>query len=161
MKKYLAGIISFVILVVLDRLTKVWAATQLKGNDGISLIKNILRFQYLENHGAAFGIMQNMRILLLIITVVILCGLFFLFVKLGSSRKFTPARTAIVVLAAGAVGNMADRFLYGYVVDFIYFELINFPIFNVADCYVVVAAVVSFLLILFYYKEDDFDELRK
>lgn len=61
-----------------------------------------------------------------------------------------------------AVGNLIDRVRLNYVIDFFYFKLIDFPIFNVADCYVVVACIIFAFLILFYYKEDsDFDFLRK
>ena len=57
--------------------------------------------------------------------------------------------------SAGAVGNMIDRISQGYVVDFLYFKLINFPIFNVADCYVTIAAACLVILIMFYYKDED------
>ena len=63
----------------------------------------------------------------------------------------------LVLLASGAIGNMADRAIYGYVTDFLYFELIDFPIFNVADCYVVIAAFTAAFYILFYYKDEDFE----
>lgn len=76
--------------------------------------------------------------------------------KMGSGRKWRPLQSAIVLIAAGAIGNMIDRFARGYVVDFFYFSLIHFPVFNVADCYVVVGAVIALLLLLFYYKEEDF-----
>ena len=59
------------------------------------------------------------------------------------------------MLAAGAVGNLIDRMRYSYVVDFLYFKLIDFPVFNVADCYVTVGAVLLAVLILFVYKEEE------
>ena len=68
-----------------------------------------------------------------------------------------PLKACIVAIAAGAIGNMIDRVRLGYVIDFFYFELIDFPIFNVADIYVTVAAFALVLLILFYYKEDEID----
>ena len=64
---------------------------------------------------------------------------------------------SMVLLTSGAVGNMIDRAVQGYVVDFLYFSLIDFPIFNVADCYVVTAAVLLVLLTGFYYKEGELD----
>lgn len=71
-------------------------------------------------------------------------------------------RICSILLIAGAVGNLIDRVRLNYVIDFFYFKLIDFPIFNVADCYVVVACIIFAFLILFYYKEDsDFDFLRK
>ena len=66
-----------------------------------------------------------------------------------------------MMISAGAVGNMIDRVSQGYVVDFLYFKLINFPVFNVADIYVTVSVVCFAVLILFYYKEDDFSFLKK
>jgi signal peptidase II len=64
-------------------------------------------------------------------------------------------------MAAGAIGNMIDRVLKHYVVDFIYFELINFPIFNVADCYVTISAALLIISIMFIYKEEDFKFISK
>ena len=55
---------------------------------------------------------------------------------------------------------MIDRIVHGFVTDFFYFELINFPVFNVADCYVVVSAIAAMLLILFYYKEEDLETIK-
>jgi signal peptidase II len=61
-----------------------------------------------------------------------------------------------VLIAGGAVGNMIDRLLRGYVTDFLYFSLIDFPVFNVADCYVCIGAAVLALALFTRYKEDDF-----
>ena len=71
------------------------------------------------------------------------------------NRRYLPLRSCAVLLCAGAVGNMIDRVRLGYVIDFFYFRLIDFPIFNVADCYVVAACIVFALLVLFYYREED------
>ena len=68
-------------------------------------------------------------------------------------------RILIVLIGAGAVGNFIDRIRQGYVVDFFYFSLINFPIFNVADIYVTAAAFLLIFLCLFYYKEEDFEQI--
>ena len=65
-------------------------------------------------------------------------------------------RFCAVLVCAGAIGNMIDRIRLNYVIDFFYFSLIDFPIFNVADCYVVVACVLFAILVLFYYKDEDF-----
>ena len=62
---------------------------------------------------------------------------------------------SVVLILSGAIGNLIDRIAYGYVVDFLYFKLINFPIFNVADCYVVIGACLMFLFVLFVYKEPE------
>ena len=63
------------------------------------------------------------------------------------------------MICSGALGNFIDRIAHRYVVDFFYFELIDFPVFNVADIYVTVSAVLLILLILFYYKEDELSQI--
>ena len=68
-----------------------------------------------------------------------------------------PLRAVALFIASGAVGNMIDRVALGYVVDFFYFELIDFPIFNVADIYVTCATIILAILILFYYKDEELD----
>ena len=70
-------------------------------------------------------------------------------------------RILTTFLGAGAVGNMIDRVFRGYVIDFFYFSLIDFPVFNVADIYVVVSILVLVYLFLAVYKEEDFDFLQK
>ena len=76
-------------------------------------------------------------------------------------KRYFPMQCTIVLIAAGAVGNLIDRLLHGYVVDFFYFKLIDFPIFNVADCYVVIAAFFAVVLIGFYYKEEELTFWKK
>ena len=79
--------------------------------------------------------------------------------KLPNAQRYLPLRICIIGICAGAIGNMIDRIYLGYVVDFFYFNLIDFPIFNVADIYVTVSTIVLVILILFYYQEDEFEEL--
>ncbi len=70
-------------------------------------------------------------------------------------KKYLPLRVVGVLLGAGAVGNLIDRMAQSYVVDFLYFKLIDFPIFNVADCYVTAGAILLAVLILFVYKDEE------
>ena len=72
-----------------------------------------------------------------------------------------PLRICSILLIAGAVGNLIDRVRLNYVIDFFYFKLIDFPIFNVADIYVSVGTAVLIILILFYYKEEELNLLLK
>ena len=87
----------------------------------------------------------------LIMAVVIVAG----FWKTPNERKYIPMKLTLVFLLSGAVGNFIDRMFRGFVVDFFYFSLIDFPIFNVADIYVTVSFTVLAVLILFVYKEED------
>lgn len=156
MKKYIFGLIGFIILLVVDRFTKL-AALSIKGTDGIPVIKGVFRFLYLENHGAAFGVLQNQRFFLLCITAIILIAVIAAYIKVPFTKKYFPISMLLILIVSGATGNMIDRIIYGYVIDFLYFELIDFPIFNVADCYIVIAAVLGAILIMFYYNDEDLE----
>lgn len=160
-KKTFLGIFWLLLLLGFDQMTKYLAVMYLKDQDAVSLIRNVFEFQYLENHGAAFGVLQNQRALLLAITIVILVLLWIFYKKIPTEKKYVPLRFAGILVAAGAIGNLIDRLIHGYVVDFLYFKLIDFPIFNVADCYVVIAAFMVFFVIVFYYKDEDFYFLEK
>ena len=83
-----------------------------------------------------------------------------LYTKLPLTKRFTPLRLCAIFLIAGAIGNMIDRVRQSFVVDFLYFELIDFPIFNVADIYVTVSTAVFIVLILFYYKEEELETIK-
>ena len=94
-----------------------------------------------------------------IMTVVILVIVSWFYGRTPVEKRYLPLRICMIVLTAGAIGNFIDRLTRGYVVDFFYFSLIDFPIFNVADIYVTVTFIVLVLLIFFYYKDEDFSIL--
>ncbi len=152
---YLISLIGFAAAVVLDQFTKYMAITTLKDQPAYVLIDGIFELRYLENRGAAFGMMQNMQYIFVIGAVIICTVIVILYRRMPAQRRYIPLRICAVLLCAGAVGNVIDRIRLNYVVDFFYFRLIDFPIFNVADCYVVVACIIFVLLILFYYREED------
>ncbi|RKI39834.1 signal peptidase II [bacterium D16-51] len=160
-KKACFGIFIFSLLLGLDQVTKHLAVIHLKGQEPFPFIQDVFELQYLENFGAAFGVLQNQRILLLAVTSIVLLLLCFLYWKIPAGKRYFPMQCTIVLIAAGAVGNLIDRLLQGYVVDFFYFKLIDFPIFNVADCYVVIAAFFAVVLIGFYYKEEELTFWKK
>ena len=148
---YIVTILSTAVLLFLDQIVKYLAVLHLKGQAAIPIIKNVFELQYLENQGAAFGIMQGKKILLVIVVI--------LYHNIPLTKRFTPIRIVAVLIVAGAIGNMIDRVVHQYVIDFFYFKLINFPIFNVADIYVVVACILFILLMLFYYKEEELGQI--
>lgn len=147
--------ILFVVLVFLDQITKYLAITHLKDGTDVVLIDKVFRLHYLENRGAAFGMLQNQKIFFIFIAIVILAAICYVIFRMPNKKKYTAFHILLGIIAAGAVGNMIDRFQFDYVVDFLYFELINFPIFNVADIYVTCATILLAGLLLFYYKEED------
>ena len=151
----LTGILASILLTVLDQWTKYLAVLHLKGRAPFVLIDGVFELSYLENRGAAFGIFQGQKAVFLICTVLILGLVVFYYTRLPEGKHYHPVRLVGVLLCAGALGNMIDRAANSYVVDFFYFMLIDFPVFNVADCYVTVGAILLALLIMFYYKEEE------
>ena len=149
-------LIFLILLVALDQYTKYLAVVRLKDKPAFSIIDNILEFNYLENRGAAFCMLQNQKIFFVIVAVVFLSVILYGLFKTPDTRKYNKLHMLLVMIAGGAIGNMIDRLRLDYVVDFIYFVLINFPIFNVADIYVTVATVVLIINVLFVYKDNDF-----
>lgn len=143
-----------------DQYTKYLAITYLKGQSAFILIENVLELRYLENRGSAFGMLQNQKIFILFVGFAFMAVLLFFLFKLPRTARFRIVHIALSAVIAGGLGNMIDRFRFDYVVDFISFVLINFPIFNVADCYIVVSSIGLFLLFLFVYKESDLEFLN-
>ena len=152
---FVVDIISIVILFFADRITKIKASHALMGKDPFVLIQDVLEFRYLENRGAAFGMLQDFRIFFIVIGVVFLAAMVFFLLRIPATKKYRLLRICLCMMAAGAAGNLYDRVTLNYVIDFIYFSCINFPIFNVADCYVTVSTAVLIILLLFVYREED------
>lgn len=159
LKIYLLDALLLCLLLAVDQFTKYLAIVHLKGKDAIVLIDGVLELDYLENRGSAFGMLQNQKVFILFVGVVFLAVILFLLIKLPEDKKYNIMHVLLVAIIAGGVGNMIDRIQYDFVVDFISFVLIHFPIFNVADCYIVVATILLFLLFLFVYKEKDLEFL--
>lgn len=149
-------IIGFIVLTLIDQWTKVLSVTNLKGQPSYVLIDGTLEFYYLENRGAAFSLLQDAMWFFFIIAIAAIAFIVWFLHKMPLDHQYLPVRIILVCIAAGAMGNLIDRMTLGYVRDFIYFSLINFPVFNVADIYVTVSVAILIILILFYYKEDDF-----
>ncbi len=161
-KKGLMLILDLVIalvLLALDQLTKYLVIVHLKGRPAISLIDGVLELKYLENRGSAFGILQNQKFFILFVGGVFMAVILFFLFKLPQNKKFRIVHVLLSAVIAGGLGNMIDRLRFDFVVDFIYFVLINFPIFNVADCYIVVSTIGLFILFMFVYKEKDLEFL--
>lgn len=150
---------AIVLLTYFDQFTKGMAVLHLKGKPEIPILRDVLVLQYLENKGAAFGMLQNQKIFFIFIEVLILFVIGFVLLRVPSHKKYNLMHLILVLVASGAIGNMIDRAAQDYVVDFIYFVLIDFPIFNVADIYVTGATAVFVIAILFYYREEDFSFL--
>ena len=153
-------IIGIVILTELDQITKALAESRLMGKPDFKIFGDAFVFSYLRNSGAAWGMLSGKINLFLIFTVIVVLIITYVVINMPVIKKYVPLLITCTLLVSGAVGNFIDRVRFGYVRDFIYFKLINFPVFNVADCYVTVSVVLLIILIFFVYKEDDFTFLK-
>lgn len=156
----LLDVFCLILLIVLDQYTKLLAVEHLKDQNAFVILDKVLEFRYLENRGAAFGMLQNQILFFIFIAVIILLAITFVLLKTPMDQKYRYMHIFLILIASGAIGNLIDRLRFGYVVDFIYFVLIDFPIFNVADIYVTVGTALLILFILFFYKEEDLNFIK-
>lgn len=145
------------ICILLDQITKYFAYKSLRLGGSIEILKSVFRFNYCENRGAAFGVLQNQIWLFAIITVIIIGAVIFFMIKKKPQNKLLVI--SLTLLTGGALGNFIDRVFRGYVIDFLDFYIINFPVFNVADCFVVIGAILLAVYILFF--SPDFPSEKK
>lgn len=166
------------LLILIDQITKIFASNGLKNTPGITIINGVFELKYLENQSAAFSldpisllykifhityfdthpqVFLNCKMaFFIILTVAVLVIIALLYQRIPWNRRFLPLNVILIGFFAGAIGNLIDRIVHNYVIDFFYFSLINFPIFNVADIYVTLSAIVLIIVVFFYYKEEDY-----
>lgn len=154
--RLLLDVLALIFFVAVDQITKYFAITKLKNQPAIPIIPDVFELNYLENRGAAFGLLQNQKFFFLFSGLIILLVILFVLFKIPDKKKYRMLNLFLVLIISGGIGNMIDRIRFDYVVDFLSFVLINFPIFNVADMYVTVSMIGLAVLILFVYKEEDF-----
>lgn len=161
--RVLSWILSLAGLTAFDQLTKYLAQSRLEktGKEFYVLVPDVLQLRYLENRGAAFGMMQNRLWIFTIFAILVLVLTFWIYMKSPEGKHFLPLRISMCGLAAGALGNLIDRVFRGYVIDFIYFRIINFPIFNFADICVSLSVALLLILIIFVYREGEFSWLKR
>lgn len=142
-------------VLLLDRLTKRWSVNTLRDIGSVPVIEGVLHFTYAENRGAAFSMLSGRRWLLIAVSLVTLALLLVFFFKKTFDHRLMDI--ALPLIVGGAVGNLLDRIVQGYVVDFIEVRFINFAIFNIADCGITVGAGLMILYVLFFAKEEPAD----
>lgn len=175
------SIILVAVLVALDQITKQLAVHFLNGKAPFVIIKDVFELKYLENQSAAFGmdpisllhkifnfevfnnnpqLFLNVKMIFFVILTIVMIILFcFLFVRIPNEKRFKYMDLILIFFASGAIGNCIDRVIHNYVIDFFYFKLIDFPIFNVADIYVTCSALAVLILGIFYYNDADLDRI--
>lgn len=158
--RYIISILVLVLLVAVDRITKYLSVIYLKDKEPFTIIKGVLQLTYIQNTGSAWGMLAGKQVLFITVTFLLLAVMVFMFVLIPYERKYRPLCCVIVTLAAGAIGNLIDRIANGYVHDFIYFEIIDFPVFNFADICVTLSMIALIILIFFKYKDKDFEFIK-
>ncbi|MDD2361574.1 MAG: signal peptidase II [Oscillospiraceae bacterium] len=157
MKKYIYIFIIIAcagLLAVFDQYTKLLAIEYLMNKQPIVLIDGVFELSFVKNSGAAFGILNENPIFLLIITIAALSALMVALLLGKLDKQSKMVKIACTLILAGGIGNLIDRIFRGKVVDFFYFKLIDFPVFNMADSYVSIGACLLLIFYLFIYKED-------
>ncbi len=142
-------IITAAIVLVADILTKIVAVKNLAPVYSVEVIKNILNFTYVENKGIAFGMFSGGRFVFIAVTVIILILILLIIFKTPKEKRSAFLKLGGALVVSGAIGNLVDRVLYGYVVDFIEVKFIDFPVFNVADIAVCIGAGLLLIHYLF------------
>jgi lipoprotein signal peptidase len=153
--KLIIVLLSVVILTALDQYSKYIALTHLKPLGNITVIKGWFDFTFVENRGAAFGILEGQRWLFVLLTIAVTIGVIIYLRKMKEKDcAHNFLKFSLILIMAGAWGNAIDRLLRGYVVDYFEFTFINYPVFNVADIYVVTGTILLAVLLLLVIKDE-------
>lgn len=157
MISYILAVLTGVIVLALDQFTKYFIISNFEIGGTADLIDGLIDIIYINNKGGAWGILQGYTWALLAITALLMIICFTLLIKLGKRNKLVF--WAMTLILFGGIGNMIDRiFRGGNVIDFLHFEFWpDFPIFNVADC----AVVVGGGLLIFYFIYDSIKDARQ
>ncbi len=151
-KDFILFTLTIITGIVVDQISKFIAATYLTKVDTVPIIKDVLHLTYVENRGAAFGILKNHRWIFITVSALAIIVITVILFKGAVENRLQCFSLALIV--SGGIGNMIDRLLLGYVVDFIDFRLINFAVFNLADSIVCIGAgILIFSLIVDIVKE--------
>ncbi|MEA4815747.1 MAG: signal peptidase II [Lachnospiraceae bacterium] len=150
---YIIGILGVIVLIAIDRFTKYLAVLNLEPSESITFIKGFMDFTLIKNTGAAFGMLEGARWFFIVLTVLVLAFIIYYYRKIPINKNYNIIRGALVFISAGAIGNFLDRVINGYVTDFFEFTFFSFPVFNVADIFVVCGTFVLAYMMLFKIKD--------
>lgn len=152
-------IIISIILLCIDQISKLLVVNLLTKTDSITIIKNFFYLTYINNDGAAFSILVGKRIFLILIAVLVIVMLIRYIKKNNIQNKLELVSISLII--GGSLGNLMDRVIRGYVIDFLDFKIFNynFPIFNLADTFIVIGVIL--LLLKEIRKENNLDSRNK
>lgn len=144
-------ILMIAVLIGIDQLSKLWVLGKLKGIGSIPIIENVFHLTYVENRGAAFGMLQNNQIIFIIVALT--ASIFGLYYLNTNKNLNLLGKSSIILIISGALGNLIDRVRLGFVVDYFDFRFIWEYVFNIADVFVVVGTIMLCIYILFFEEE--------
>jgi len=169
--KYIVYLVFIAVLTVFDQITKYIGVDKLKDNKAFVIWDGVFELSYVENRGAAFGMQEGKIAMFVAITAILVPVLSYAIYRVDNilkekgdavnKRAFMLLQIDLALLIAGAIGNLIDRLANGYVVDFLYFKLIDFPVFNIADCYVTVSTIALMLICCFMLSDKELDYLLR
>ena len=158
-KEKIKWMLVFLVFAILsftaDRISKILVLKNLMGKPTVKLIPGVFELYYHQNKGIAWSMLEGQIALILFVGVLLTALVLYFVLKIPVDKKFQIIYILTGLFIGGALGNMYDRISLGYVVDFLYFSLINFPIFNIADVFIVVSVILFAVIFLFVYQDED------
>ena len=151
----IASILFVILLVVLDQASKIYLTLVNKTSPiDLEVIRGFFRITYTCNDGAAFSILKGKRVFFIIMTIIVV---FLIVYYLLKNKVYWVEKYSLLLIISGAVGNLIDRIMYGYVIDFLGFIIVgyDFPVFNIADSFITIGAIGLIISILFLNKEGE------
>lgn len=151
----IVSILFVILLVVLDQASKIYLTLVNKTSPiDLEVIRGFFRITYTCNDGAAFSILKGKRVFFIIMTIIVV---FFIVYYLLKNKVYWVEKYSLLLIISGAVGNLIDRIMYGYVIDFLDFIIFgyDFPVFNIADSFITIGAIGLIISILFLNKEGE------
>lgn len=160
LKKHIWCTVMMILIVAFDQITKYFATLYLSDGKTVTLIKNVVQFKFALNKGIAFSMFSNSRWFFVALTAIV-CIAFLVYLYTNKCPSLW-AYWSIGVITAGGIGNLIDRALYGYVVDFIEPTFVDFAIFNISDCAVTLGAISLMICIIAdFFKKDNKPNIKE
>ena len=135
--KYITIFSTALIIILIDQITKFLIRINFQLNDSLPLIKNVFHLTYIQNTGAGFGILKSQTLILIFISLIVIGVIFYYFDRIKDKEILLQFLVGFTL--GGTIGNLIDRLTYGFVIDFIDFQI--WPIFNVADSFVTIGVI--------------------
>lgn len=163
--RYVLPLLAVLGLAGIDQWVKYLTIKHIDFSESIVIWDGVFELVHVRNEGMAWGLLQNQQLLFILLTPIVLLVFGYFYMRTPFTKRFIPIRIMEVLLMGGAIGNLIDRIFrgeelfHGNVVDMLYFSLIDFPVFNVADSFITIACVLLVVLVVFVYKEDEFNSM--